>query len=389
MDPKFYKKYDRLYRFVKTVICPLIARRAHFTGEKIPGGIGPKFILCNHNTDFDFLLLTSISNESMDFVGTETMLRMNKFSEIVAKELKPILHDKGSAGAATIRQIVTRIKEGRNVLLFPEGNRSFDGRTGNVSEAIGKIAKMTGASLVVYRLTGGYLTTPRWGKGIRKGRMQGKVMKVIDAKKLKEMSPDAVKELIMEGLYTDAYSEQLESKVRFRSRNTAEYLESLLSICPSCKKIGTLSSKKNKLICSCGYQLTMDEYGYLTDSKGEKTTITDLFDEQKKLLEAKVTGSKEEILWSDNVWMMKLSTGHEVLEEKECTLLAYPQFLKIGDSSFAKEDITSIDIVQRNRLIIHIKGEAGHLEFVSDKTFNAVKYQLWHERSCSERGSGS
>jgi hypothetical protein len=124
----------------------------------------------------------------------------------------------------------------------------------------------------------------------------------------------------------------------------------------------------------------MDEYGYLTDEKDHRFTVTDLFDEQKKLLEALSGGSKEEVIWSDNVRMMKLSTGHEVLEDRQETILAYPDRLKVGDSSFTKDDITSVDIVQRNRLLLHIKGESGHLEFIADKTFNAVKYQLWHER---------
>lgn len=380
MDPKFYKKYDRFFKFGSKVICPAIARRAGFSGEKLPSGIGPKFILCNHNTDFDFLLLASKSEEPIDFVATETMLRMNKFFEIVAKRLKPILHDKGSSGASTIKQIVGRIRDGRNVLLFPEGNRSFDGRTMNISDAIGKIAKTTGASLVIYRLSGGYLTTPRWGSRIRKGRMEGQVVRIIEAKELKQMPPDDIRKIIIEGLYTDAYKEQEKRHIRFVSKAPAEYLESLLFMCPDCKKIGTLHSDKNKLTCSCGYELTMDEYGYLTDKKDQRFTVTDLFDEQKKLLEALISGSKEEVLWSDNVRMMKLSTGHEVLEGSQETLLAYPDRLQVGDSSFDKEDITSVDIVQRNRLLLHIKGESGHLELVADKTFNAVKYQLWYER---------
>lgn len=380
MDPKFYKKYDRFFKFGSKVICPAIARRAGFIGEKLPSGIGPKFILCNHNTDFDFLLLAAKSDEPIDFVATETMLRMNKFFEFVAKKLKPILHDKGSSGATTIKQIVGRIRDGRSVLLFPEGNRSFDGRTMNISDAIGKIVKTTGASLVIYRISGGYFTTPRWGSGIRKGRMEGQVVRIVDAKELKQMPPDEIRKLIIEGLYTDAYKEQEKRHIRYASKAPAEYLESLLFICPSCKRVGALHSYKNKLACSCGYQLTMDEYGYLTDERDQRFTITDLFDEQKKLLEALSGGSKEEVIWSDNVRMMKLSAGHEVLSDRQETILAYPDRLKVGDISFAKEDITSVDIVQRNRLMFHIKGESGHLELVADKTFNAVKYQLWHER---------
>ncbi len=376
MEKEFYRKYDTAFRIVNRLISPVVAGRADFAGEKLPDIEGPKFILCNHNTDFDFLLLLSVSREPLDFVATETMLRMSGISKFAANYFKPILHDKGSKGTGTIKQIVTRIKEGRNVVLFPEGNRSFDGRTGNVSDAIGKIAKMTAATLVVYRLTGGYLTTPRWGKGLRKGRMGGKVIKVISPDKLKEMSPEEIRKEIAEGLYTDAYKEQEERPIRFKCKAPAEYLETLLFICPSCKKIGTLSSKKNLLSCSCGYHLTMDEYGYLSEKDKEKLTITRAFDEQKKLLEERACVSKEELLWKDDVHLLKMSVSHNILEEKDISLLAYADKLQVGESSFPREDISSVDIVQRNRLMIHRKGESGHLELLGDETFNAVKYQL-------------
>ena len=377
MDRQFIDRYAKWYSIIKKFISPVIAGRANFSGEKIPDIEGPKFILCNHNTDFDFMLLISKSDEPLDFVATESMLRMNGISKFAAEYFKPILHDKGSKGAATIKQIVSRIKEGRNVVLFPEGNRSFDGRSGDISEAIGKIAKMTGATLVVYKLTGGYLTTPRWGSKIRKGHMEGVVTKVIDAKTLKEMPPDVVRKEITEGLYTDAYKEQGEKRIRFKSKTPAEYLESLLFICPSCKKIGTLSSNKNRLSCGCGYQLIMDEFGYLHGEDGLQYSVTEMFDEQKKLLEDSVAASKENCLWSDKVRMMKMSADHRAVKDEMVTLLVYRDRIMAGEESFSKEKISSIDIVQRNRLMIHIGGEAGHLEFVGEKNFNAVKYRLW------------
>lgn len=118
--------YDRFYKIVRATIARIIARRFNFSGETLPQGLGPRFILCNHNTDVDFLFLVSVSEEPMDFVATEAMMRIGPLARWAAKTFKPILHDKGSKGVSTLKGITERIKAGRSVMLFPEGNRSFD-----------------------------------------------------------------------------------------------------------------------------------------------------------------------------------------------------------------------------------------------------------------------
>ena len=373
--------YDKFYRTGRKIFAAFAAAKLNFKGEKIPIGIGPRFILCNHNTDYDFLLLANVSTEPMDYVATEAMLRMGPVPRLAADKLKVILHDKGSTGIGTLKEITGRIKKGRSVALFPEGNRSFDGRTGEVSSAIGKIAKMTGATIVLYRITGGYLTTPRWGHNIRRGRMSGSVVRILTTEELSGMSAKELQKVIEEGLYTDAYEEQKKDPIAFKSSKRAEYLETLLFTCPLCKKTGTLSSKGNRLSCGCGFEMTLDEYGYLTGREGRSFSVTEAFEEQKRLLADMLQGSLKESLWQDDVTLIKLGSDHSVLEEKSCSLTAYTEYLMIGDRRLERSDISSVDIVQRNRLSIHESGADWHYEFTGSRTYNAVKYLAWFERS--------
>jgi 1-acyl-sn-glycerol-3-phosphate acyltransferase len=375
------KLYDGVYRLVRRLISPIVAQRLGFSGEAIPGGMGPRLVLCNHNTDYDFLLLALMSKEPMDFVATESILRMGLIPRLVAKKARLILHDKGSKGVGTLKSITKRIKAGRSVMLFPEGNRSFDGRTGRLSPAVGKIVKMTGAAIVIYRITGGYLTTPRWGHGIRRGKMMGTVARVLSPKEVSEMSAKELQSLIEKELYTDAYEEQERSRIAYKSRKRGEYLETLLFACPSCKRVGTLSSRKSALGCTCGFRLVLDEFGYLKDKDGRQCTITEAFSQQKRLLADMLQRSPDEPLWQDEVTMLRLGMGHSELEEKRCRLTCYREQLMIGDEELGYSDIQSIDIVQRNRLSIHMAGESWHYEFTGSRTFNAVKYLCWFERS--------
>lgn len=385
MSKRDYKAYDRLYRLTKSIVCPVIKRKLFFSGDLIPDDIGPMFILCNHNTDLDFVLLAAQSRKNLDFVATDAMSRMGFVSRWACRKFDPILHDKGSKGVDTIRQIKGRIDDGRSILLFPEGNRSFDGRTGEVSEAIGKIVKMIGASLVLYRIKGGYLTTPRWGRGIRKGRMKGSLEKVLSPDEIKAMPAKQLQKLIEDALMTDAYKEQEEDHIKYRSQVKAEYLESLLFICPKCRKAGTFKSKKNELSCSCGYKFVMDEYGYLSDEGLIKHSITELFSQQKSYLDEMKAGSNDSILWSDDVKLSRLKAGNKYAYEEKIKIAVTNESLMIGSQEVEHGQISSVDIVQRNRLIIHVKKSDVRYEFTGEKTFNAVKYQIWYDSLCKSK----
>lgn len=378
-----YSFYNRFYGIGRRTLSRIVSKKLCFSGDQIPQTEGPRFILCNHNTDYDFCLLALVSAQPMDFVATESIMRMGPVAKWAALKLKPILHDKGSKGIVTLKAITKRLKQGRSVALFPEGNRSFDGRTGKISDSIGKIATITGATIIIYRLSGGYLTTPRWGKGIRKGKMQGNVVRMLSYDDLLVMSDEEIQKTIEEGLYTDAYEEQAAVPIRYKNSRRAEFIETLLFICPACGSIGTLSSRKNKCICSCGYEMEMDEYGYLTDSNHERVSITEKFDKQKELLQKKLLSENEGPMWQDEVTVTLLNPEHEISEKKKSTLYAYRDSILVGEERLDISHISSIDIVQRNRLSIHVQGWSQHYEILGSKTFNAVKYLLWFERSYS------
>ncbi len=373
------RHYDRFYQIAAHILCPVVRRLINFHGEPLPRVDGPMLILCNHNTDLDFLLLAGSYSGTMDFVVTESLIRMGFWGHLIAEHLRPILHDKGSVGAGTVRQIVNRIRAGRNVALFPEGNRSFDGLTCPIPPATGGLARISGATLVLYRLTGGYFTSPRWGKGLRRGKMEGRVAGVYSPQELKAMSSEQVQALIEEGLREDAYQEQEKKPVRFKSRCGALFLETLLFACPACGKIGSVHSDKNKVSCECGYELIYTPYGYLKDPAEKVLTLTEVMCRQKEHLKQVLTDAEDSPVWTDEVFCRLLDNAHTILTEHRTTLKAYKQNLVLGEETFEPDEVSDISVVQRNRLSLHIRNRKEHFEILGDETFNAVKYRIWKE----------
>ena len=222
---------------------------------------GPMIVVANHNCDLDPVMV-GIACPHMYFVASEHIFRKPAIAWLLETFLSPIARRKGSVDASTVMEIRSRLKAGHSIAIFPEGNRSLDGCTGLIHPTTGKLIKAFGATLVTYHLEGGFFTTPRWGFGIRKGKMIGRPVGVYPKEELKKMKPEEVLELVRKDLYEDPYITQQKEKVRFRSKAPARGLETALYLCPHCKSIGTLHSTKKEIVCTCGYRAVFDEYGY-------------------------------------------------------------------------------------------------------------------------------
>ena len=146
--------------------------------EPIKDVEGPMIVVANHNCDLDPVMV-GLACPHMYFVASEHIFRRPAIAWLLEVFLSPIARRKGSVDASTVMEIRSRIKAGHNIAIFPEGNRSLDGRTGVIHPTTGKLIKAFGATLVTYHLEGGFFTTPRWGFGIRKGKMTGRPIGII------------------------------------------------------------------------------------------------------------------------------------------------------------------------------------------------------------------
>lgn len=374
MTPRDCRRHDRVFSILWILARPFFRPLFGYRWEPLPRIDGPIFLLCNHNTDLDCAFLGLSAHRTLYFVATETIARMGLAGKILMRCFNPILHNKGTVGAGTSRAILERLRAGKSVALFPEGNRSFNGQTCPIPPATGKLARLTGATLVTYLFTGGYFTTPRWGRGLRRGRLEGHVRGVYSPETLKNMKPEEIQTAIERDLWTDAYEEQREHPVRFRGRRPAEYLESTLFLCPSCGGIGGLRSKKDVLSCACGCRLRFTPYGYLEEEGGASHTITELDRAQQEKLADLAAATGEACVFSDPVLLRQVEADHSVSAERELRLSAFRDRFEAGEQVFPMEEIEAVSVVQRNRLLFYPAGSRVHYECTGAPGFNALKY---------------
>ena len=365
----------QVLRFIAGPVVRLIFAY-HYKTEKGPKA--PAIVIANHTSNLDPALVSVGFSRQMYFVASEHALREGFASKLLAFVFAPIPINKVQTDASALKEIIRRLKAGHNVGLFAEGNRSYNGVTGKMVLATAKLVKISGAALITYRLEGGYFTTPRWGKVMRRGRMEGRVTGRYTAEEIKEMPVERVLELIEQGIHEDAYERQKEKPVRYRGKDRAEHIETALYLCPLCKKIGTLRSKGNNFSCNCGLSAEYSETGMLEGEKGAPalpfSTITEWDRWQSEELKRIVRGAGDTIICGDDkqqLFTVKSALGKTIAgtgsisisrNEIQCAGLVIPL-----------KEITKFAIVGKMTLLLMLR-DGTQYEVRSTHPRSALKY---------------
>jgi len=285
-----HSRHEKIWRFLRPFVRLYFRISANCRVPETCDLKGPLFVMCNHNTDLDPLILGTAFKHQFYYVASEHIMRSGLLGRFLAYAQPTIMRQKGGSAAGTVREMLKTFKEGQSVGLFPEGNRSWDGVTRGFAPATGKLAKTSGATLVTVCLKGAYLASPRWsGARIRRGRITVEIRGVYPPEELKKMSAGEINAIIAKDLHEDAFELQqsLDKPVRYRSKTPAEHLETALCICPKCRKIGTMRSKKADFFCEeCGFKVRYEETGFFTGNDIPFYTVRDWYAWQKDQIKA-------------------------------------------------------------------------------------------------------
>ena len=255
------------HRVVFAVLRPLLGlwMRVKFNFHPVVNRPGqnqpPSLILSNHDSAVDPILLAQSFRQPIYFVASDHIFRWGLISRAIQYLVAPIPIVKAQIDLRTIRQMRQVQQEGGTIGLFPSGNSSFAGPELPIPPATGKLVKQFRMPVLLYRFEGGYLTKPRWARYARRGRLSGQVVRQLSVDEIDKLDPQALNDLIYQELNSDPYIDwpdsqagvTAKSRLAFRGRDLAEYLERVLFVCPACHQLNTLVSQGDRLSCPCGY----------------------------------------------------------------------------------------------------------------------------------------
>ena len=368
---KHHRFHVFVWHLVKPVILPWLRHKFNYRAERCHVE-GPYLVLANHNTDWDPLLLYCAFPQQMYFVASEHIFRWGFLAKIIRFLVDPIARMKGTTAGDTALTIMRRLRAGANVALFAEGNRSFNGVTGEILASTGKMARACGATLITYRLDGGYFTSPRWaGSKLRRGEMRGKVMGIYTKEQLKSMSPGEINAIINRDLFVDAYADQRRDMILYKGKNLAEHLETVLCLCPKCGGLGTLKSEGDTFSCTCGLSLTFTPYGFFEGDDVPYDNVTDWDKWQTEQLTARI--SEEGLIFEDSdIRISEVGNNHTDTLLGTGTLSLYADRLICCQREFPLHSISGISMQGAQKL--HFTSGEAHYELSSAQVRCLRKY---------------
>ena len=197
------RQYARTWRILRGLVNGIFCKIYAYEYQPVQSAAKACLVVANHNTDLDPVLVGLAFRRPMRFVASEHVFRKGIASWLLRKVFNPISRIKGSTDASAALGMIRSLRKGENVCMFAEGNRSFSGVTGPIAATVGKLIKSSGATLITFKLEGGYLTTPRWSKTLRRGRMRGYCVHEYSPEELSDMTAEAVNAAVATDLFED------------------------------------------------------------------------------------------------------------------------------------------------------------------------------------------
>jgi len=375
---KVRKRHSAWNKIVSPFISMYLKKQFSYTFEKCD--IKPPYlVLANHTTDYDAFFIAKSFKNHLYFVMSDHVSSIKVAGKLVRHLVSPIPITKSTNDPTTVRNIISVIKQGAPVALFPEGNKSFSGEMSEMKPSIAKLAKTLKVPVVIYNIEGGYFCSPRWTKNKRKGHVHGAVKCIISPEEIKTLSDEELFSKIETNLRVNAYEVQEKEKQVFKGKNLAQNIETLLYICPKCHSISSLHGKGDTFSCDkCDFSSTYDEYGYLHNpyftrldefDKWQKSFVLDMdyskFSENDVitedggfLIKQKINNYKNKELGTFTLKLFK--NRFELVNEKETIVLNFDEI-----SGYALEGVNGIQISLKN----------GHTyRFNNEYTISGLKY---------------
>jgi len=121
---------------------------------------GAALIASNHNSFLDPPVVGAAAPEEIHYIAREDLMRHRIIRWFYsALNLIPVKRD--IADVRSIRTILQKLKEGKKVLIFPEGQRSYDGELQSAKAGIGFLVCKAEVPIIPAYTYGTYRAMPR------------------------------------------------------------------------------------------------------------------------------------------------------------------------------------------------------------------------------------
>jgi cytidylate kinase len=132
---------------------------------------GPAMIASNHVSYYDPPAIAVSSMEEVHFLAKESLFRNSCFGWLI-KKLNSHPISRGASDVTSFKKVVSLLNKGDKVILFPEGERSGDGKLSKILPGIGLLVYLSKCAVIPTYIFGSYSL---WNRTRKIPKIFGKV----------------------------------------------------------------------------------------------------------------------------------------------------------------------------------------------------------------------
>ncbi len=288
-------------------------------------------VVSNHASRLDYIYVgIPFLPHTLNFVSGYNEFFRSHLAGIL-RFLQVIPKKNFTADIYTVKEVSRVLRNGGNVMIFPEGMSSISGSNQPVALGSGKFIKHFNLPVYYCKISGGYLTNTKYNLEERPGRVDVTIDKLFSPEDLKAMTPDEIDDKLNEALYHDDYEWNKTARVKFKSKEgIANNMEDLLFRCPRCGKEFSMKGKGDRIYCEeCGNGATVNEY-YDLIPFDEKCVIPKTpkvwFDEERAIVKKEV--ENENFVLEEEIELAELPK-HSMIKNQDTGIVTGRGILKL------------------------------------------------------------
>ena len=379
------KRHAVIMDAARFVLRPVIRRKYNVACERFEAqGDRSYLVLYNHQTPADQFFVGLSFKGPIYYVASEDIFSNGFISSLLRFSVAPIPIVKSTTDLKAVKTCLRVAKEGGTIVIAPEGNRTYSGKTEYINPAIAALAKKLGLPIALYRIEGGYGVQPRWSDGTRKGSMRAYVSRVIEPEQFESMTSAELLKEIRDGLYVN----EGETGGVFRSEKRAEYLERAVYYCPYCG-LSTFESAGNEIRCTrCNRRIVYGEDKRLLGVGFDFPygSVAEWYDAQSAFMcGLDLSAYTEQPMFSDTA-----DVYHVVLYKNKRRIAKNAAIRLFGDrieidgigcGALYFTDLRAATVLGRNKLNLYTQERIFQIK--GGKRFNALKYvnTVYHSKN--------
>jgi len=121
---------------------------------------GGAIIVSNHQSYLDPIMLGVRLRRPVSYMARSDLFSKPAFTWLI-RQLNAFPVRRGESDLGAMKQAIARVKQGRLLVMFPEGTRTPDGEIQTIQAGIGLLARRAGVSLIPAVIDGSFAAWPR------------------------------------------------------------------------------------------------------------------------------------------------------------------------------------------------------------------------------------